>query len=134
MAMSDLCIHSKWIHRISLSNMNSCKRNCSYSEWINWDDYIKNTKWQPCVTFKNNAKVEIILWMFILILFFVYLHETGFVCLTLEAFVQELQNHFSKLEEFTRAWFQIQVQKDGPRSVHSDAYPKPQPSKKISHF
>lgn len=72
--------------------------------------------------------------MFILILFFVYLHETGFVCLTLEAFVQELQNHFSKLEEFTRAWFQIQAQQDGPRSVHSDAYPKNQASKKISHF
>ncbi|XP_053483884.1 protein FAM237A-like [Ictalurus furcatus] len=51
-----------------------------------------------------------------------------------KSFVQESQNHFSKLEEFTRAWFQIQAQQDGPRSVHSDAYPKNQASKKISHF
>ncbi|KAF7709592.1 protein FAM237A-like [Silurus meridionalis] len=40
-----------------------------------------------------------------------------------KSFVQESQNHFSKLKEFTRAWFQIQVQQDGPGNLHSDLNP-----------
>ncbi|KAG7331070.1 hypothetical protein KOW79_005039 [Hemibagrus wyckioides] len=51
-----------------------------------------------------------------------------------KSIVQETQNHFSKLKEFTRAWFEIQVQQEGPRSLHNDAYPKTKASKKISHF
>ncbi|KAK2849977.1 hypothetical protein Q7C36_008760 [Tachysurus vachellii] len=34
-----------------------------------------------------------------------------------KSFVQESQNHFSNLKEFTQAWFQIQVQQDGSRSL-----------------
>ncbi|KAI5621098.1 hypothetical protein C0J50_19033 [Silurus asotus] len=48
-----------------------------------------------------------------------------------KSFVQESQNHFSKLKEFTRAWFQIQVQQDGPRNLHSDAYLNPTRQRKF---
>ncbi|KAM9487227.1 protein FAM237A-like [Clarias gariepinus] len=48
-----------------------------------------------------------------------------------KSFVQESENHFSKLKKFTRAWFQIQVQQDGPRSLYSDAYPETKASVKM---
>lgn len=57
-----------------------------------------------------------------------------FCVFLLESFVQESQNHVSKLKKFTRAWFQIQVQQDGQRSLHSDAYPQAQASVTMSHF
>ncbi|XP_036430462.1 protein FAM237A-like [Colossoma macropomum] len=54
--------------------------------------------------------------------------------ITDQSFVQESQSHFSKLKEFSRGWFRIQVQQVGPHSLHRGTHPKPWDTKKISSF
>ncbi|XP_022536041.1 protein FAM237A [Astyanax mexicanus] len=54
--------------------------------------------------------------------------------ITDQSFVQESQNHFSKLKKFSRGWFRIQVQQVGRNNLQHGAHPKSLNIKKVSSF